>query len=244
MLKTKNGIMIATPDVEIENILTFTTCKYGGFSKGYFAHLNMGFGVDEDIDIVKANHNLVKSTFNINYVVTVKQVHGNKIINVNKDNYEIIEADGIFTVESKLPLGIMTADCYNVQLIGEKGIANLHCGWRSIYSGIIHKARYMFDSISDKIKHAIVGIGICEKCYAVNKELAERFYEKFGVEIIKDENNKYFLDLRKIIVQNLLKSGINNILNVNYCSKCNSFLYSHRRDKGKTGRMMSVLMKK
>jgi YfiH family protein len=203
----------------------------------------MGFGVNENKTIVKENHNLVKKIFNIEKLARVNQVHGIKIKTVDNENFKNIdEADGLFTCEKNLALGIMTADCYTVQMIGEKAIANLHCGWRSIYGEILNNAVTLFDKYNDKIKQAIIGVGICYNCYEVDEELANKFAEKFKVEIFK-KNNKYFLDLRSILVKNLLSLNISNILHIKYCSKCSSFLYSHRRDKGKTGRMISVLMK-
>ena len=243
MLKTKNGIMIAVPNESIRNILTFTTCRFGGFSEGVYSNLNMGFGVNENIETVRRNHKKVAETFGIKELARVNQVHGSRIHKIEKSDGYIENADGLFTEKSNLALAIMTADCFSVQLIGNKAVANLHCGWRSIYSNIMSNAFQMFEKIQDKINTAVVGIGICEKCYEVSEELAVKFSDKFGINILKDDNGNFFLDLRKIIVQNLLKSDIKNILHINYCSKCDSFLYSHRRDKGKTGRMMSVLMK-
>jgi len=57
-------------------------------------------------------------------------------------------------------------------------------------------------------------------------------------------NGKYSLDLKEANKQLLIQAGIpkENIYVTTYCTSCNpNTFFSHRRDEGKTGRMMSFI---
>jgi YfiH family protein len=243
MFELIDGIKVLKTENLPENILSFTTTRIGGFSKGYYSELNMGFHVGDDKKLVEKNYGKLLSVFDIDKIQLLNQIHSDKVIEINKTEKIYPEADGLFTNKERLALGIMTADCYTVQLIGEKYISNLHCGWRSIYSGIVQNAISLFDKNNDKIIAAVIGVGICNDCYEVDSELAEKFNLLFPKKnIVLKKDNAYFLNLRKVLFNILKEQNINNILDLNYCSSCEDEFYSHRRDKGKTGRMLSVLM--
>lgn len=70
-------------------------------------------------------------------VVHVKQVHGAITLEDKNIETEAIEADGIFTTTSSIPLAIKTADCLPIAVIGNKGAALLHAGWRGVHQKIV-----------------------------------------------------------------------------------------------------------
>jgi len=194
-----------------------------------------------------ANYRLLTEVFNLPTTpFTVNQIHSADIYDYdNKNKNKMDGYDGIITSKTDLPLGILTADCFSVQLIGGSTIANLHCGWRSIYAGILSNAVNIFQNGGDRIDTAVVNIGICTDCYEVSPELANNFIEKFRFnDIHRKKNGSYYLNLRKII-ENILKvSGVNRIIHLQRCTFCNKYLYSYRRDGEKTGRLLSVIMRK
>jgi len=243
MLIAKNGIMYLKPYGLPENIFSITTTRHSGFSKAEYASLNFGFHVGDSILDVEKNYAKLYSIFGINKIVTLTQIHSNITINLDNTGKSNSPAgDGLFTKKSMLPIGIMTADCFNVQLIGKKNIANLHCGWKSIYSGIIENTLKFFGDDKDITEYAVIGPGICEKCYVVSKDLAIKFSNLvMDKSIFSVRKGKYFLNLRKIIKLKL-ENFANNVIDLNYCTLCNDFLYSYRKSN-KTGRMLSILMK-
>ncbi|UOD34374.1 laccase domain-containing protein [Deferribacteraceae bacterium V6Fe1] len=243
MLVAKNGIMYLKPYGLPENILSITTTRHAGFSKSEYASLNFGFHVDDNVLDVEKNYAKLRSIFNIDNIVTLTQIHSNITINLdNTDKSTSLVGDGLITRKPRLPIGIMTADCFNVQLIGGKNIANLHCGWKSIYSGILENTLKFFDNNKDIIEYAVIGPGICENCYVVSKDLAIKFSDLIkNKSIFRLKGDNYLLNLRKIIKLKL-ENFVNNVIELNYCTLCNDFLYSYRRSN-KTGRMLSILMK-
>lgn len=248
MLIAKKGILCIKPEGLSDEISSFVTKKYSGYSKGVYSSLNMALHVGDNCLNVLKNIELFKASFGIDTLVTLLQVHGSKVIEVNK--YNIVdclhaEADGLFTLDRGIALGILTADCFNLQLIGNKGIANLHCGWKSVADDIIEKALNIFRKHDDYPVQAVLGPGICGDCYEVGHEVAEAL-EKIspGGTFTTIINDKIHLSIRGAIEKYLVHSDINDIIHIDACSSCDPNLFSYRRDKGETGRMLSVVMRK
>ncbi|HCW92570.1 MAG TPA: hypothetical protein DHM44_02705 [Flexistipes sinusarabici] len=236
MLKSKRGIIYYDINTISSDIVCFTA---GG--------RDFALSENQNLSDNYANYRVLTDVFNLpSLPFTVNQIHSANIYNYdNKDKNKAEGYDGIITSHLDLPLGILTADCFSVQLIGGNNIANLHCGWRSIYAGIINNAVDIFQGRGDKIDTAVVNIGICTDCYEVSPGLVGSFIEKFQFnDIYKEKDGSCYLNLRKII-ENILKfSGVNRIIHLQRCTFCNKYLYSYRRDGEKTGRLLSVIMRK
>lgn len=232
-----------------DDILSFISTRYGGFSAGVYKSFNMGMFTDDDKVNVLKNIELLKSCHNIGRLSLLRQVHGNKVIEVSSDTFSDLyfsEGDGLFTGESDLALGIFTADCFPVLLAGKKHIAALHCGWRSLNSCIIENALECFIKKNDFPCYAYVGPGICQNCYEVKSDMINKLDKRYCPEsvVIHENSGKYRLNLKKL-VENALK--LNNIGNRHFAGEstcCSDMFYSHRRDAGTTGRMLSVIMRR
>ena len=94
---------------------------------------------------------------------------------------------------------------------------------------------------------AAVGPSIDSCCFEVDKEVYEEFKNNLPYSTkycIKTNTKKWHIDLRSIIKDTLIESGINekNICLSTMCTKCNSDLfYSHRRDNNRRGTMASIM---
>lgn len=233
------------------NIKIKTSTRYGGYSDKPFNSLNMGYFTGDNIENVIKNYSFYGRITGMSNIVTLNQVHGTDILEVNSSNYSDIlfsKADGLFTMDINLPIGVITADCLPVILSGEKCISSLHCGWRSLNGGIIDNAFKLFKKYNDFPKYAYIGAGICEKCYEVGEDLVIQLEKKYEPEkaLLNLDNNKYKLNLKKLAVNALKYNGLDeiNIEVSSYSSCCNDEFYSYRRDSGKTGRMVTTVEKK
>ena len=65
----------------------------------------------------------------------VDQIHGKNIVNTNQIN-KVIQADGIVTTDKSI-MAIKTADCLPILVLGHKGQAMIHAGWRGINLNIM-----------------------------------------------------------------------------------------------------------
>lgn len=74
----------------------------------------------------------------------LQQVHGCEVVEADPFARDAVEADGLWTLERGLPLGVRTADCVPILLAGlcAQGpwIAALHAGWRGAVGGIQRRA--------------------------------------------------------------------------------------------------------
>lgn len=235
MLKTiDNNLVIEIEYLDIKyNILT--TTKYSQL----FQVLD-----SEDSKNTKKymiNHNLLKEDFGIERVLIPKQNHTNNIEFVNKSTKGSLLCDGLLTKEKNIAIGILTADCYTVQIFGQNIISNIHCGWRGIYSGIIEKTIDAIRTKNETILGAIVGVGICEKCYTVDINLIIKFQNLYkDIFYYKDINGKFHLSLRHIVDKILKLNEVTNIYHLDYCSSCSKMLYSYRRDNKTIKRMLTL----
>jgi copper oxidase (laccase) domain-containing protein len=118
---------------------------------------------------------------------------------------------------------VLVADCLPVALIAPGRAAMLHCGWRPLAAGIIEKALASFPG--DARPAAAIGPGIGRCCYEV------------GEEVLEGVADGRMLDLRMVARRKLEAAGVEEIADVDLCTSCRRDLFfSHRRDKGVTGR--------
>ena len=92
-----------------------------------------------------------------------------------------------------------------------------------------------------------MGPAICQKCYQIGDDLADKFSHEFYADsnkILTKINGKFHLDLWKTNYLQLIKAGLNkdNIYFENTCTKCNPKIYYSARGQGiDTGRFASVI---
>lgn len=244
--KISEGIKVRTYEKAPEGVECFVSTRQGGFSTGCYESMNMAVYTDDSPMAVVKNTELLKHAFGLNNLTCLLQVHGNRVHVVTAENRPSVlfsEGDGLFTTETGAALGVLTADCYNVFLAGRKGVAVLHCGHKSVSSDIMTEGVRMFEKYNDFPVFAGIGPGISAENYEVGPELAEKF-AKICEKSVSEKNGHYHLCLRTAIAENLTGHGIKNIEHMNACTFADREFYSYRRDKGLTGRMMGVIVRR
>lgn len=229
-----------------QNIDCFVTTRNNGYSCGDYSSLNFGLNTQDDPRKIVKNIELLKNSFAIDKLVNLNQVHGNIVHEVTSENYMDVmfsDGDGLFTLEKGIGLGILTADCYNVFMAGNKAVCALHCGHKSVSSDIMSEAVKLFKKYNDFPVFAGIGPGISADNYQVGKELADKFRAICPQSVTLKETGLY-LNIRKVIEENLRNAGIEHIEHICNCTYADDNLYSHRRDKGVTGRMMGVIVRR
>jgi hypothetical protein len=80
---------------------------------------------------------------------------------------------------------------------------------------------------------AAIGPGIGPCCYEVGDEVAAPFRERFGDGVVAGRH----LDLHEAAERTLRAEGCAAVERVGLCTSCEEGLFfSHRRDRGRTGR--------
>ena len=195
-------------------------------------------------------------------LVRCTQVHGNKILVVEKRfPRHGHRADGLFTRESNVFLGILTADCLPVFFWdrASSAIGIAHAGWRGIVKGIATKMALQFRSsgIPPRSLRVVIGPAI-QKCHF---EIWPRTRHKGLKPFIKghrsllkrkklliEKGGKVFLDLPGIVREELIRAGVpaSRIRSTGECTfhlSCRFFSYRRKTMGGRDqfGNMLSVI---
>ena len=116
-------------------------------------------------------------------VIKPVQVHGADVFFVGKRTKRLPNADALITDNRELWIGVLTADCLPIFLIGEDAVGIAHAGWRGTLKGIaFNTVSYM--SRFTKVKKAILGVGICSKCYEIGRDVKNLFPQEYELSLI------------------------------------------------------------
>jgi YfiH family protein len=201
----------------------FTT-RRGGVSRGPFASLNLGVRTDDDAERVRANRERVRAQAGVERLVQGRQVHGTGIA-VDAD--EVREADGQVTTRIGVAAMVLTADCLPVALAGPGAVGVVHAGWRGLSAGVLEAG---VAALGRGPVAAAIGPGIGPCCYEVGNEVRAVF-----------GTDGRTLDLKAIAHVRLQAAGVEEIHDCRLCTACRSErFFSHRRDRGLTGRQAGL----
>ena len=169
-------------------------------------------------------------------LIKLNQKHTNWVIPA-AENFDQ-PADGVFTQSEKHLLTIRTADCFPVLLYDGKTAAAIHLGWRSALSGILDNFFFQVTDFNYKEARAVIGPGIGACCFEVSEEVALLFNDKYR----RLRNNRYFIDLKGFILDELRRFGVQYLLDKGACTACNSrYFYSYRREGSTVKQMLSYV---
>lgn len=183
-------------------------------------------------------------------VKTLRQVHGRRVFDGESLGDPESEGDGIASDRPGALVGVWTADCVPVLLLGPAArvVAAVHCGWRGSAAGIVSAALDLlarrWNVVPREIEAALgPSIGAC--CYEVGAEVRETFVARAGAELgnvgFETRAGRLHLDLRSFLSAELRELGVVRIEAVGPCTACRTdLLYSYRRE-GKTGRQLSYV---
>jgi len=219
--------------------VAFST-RLGGVSDGSFESLNLGILTEDGPQNVVENRKRLCAAVDADPTEATMawQVHGERVTEADARGvvtpgtpYE--RCDGLWTDRPRRALMLVTADCFPVALARTTGpprLTVLHVGWRGLLGGIA--AEGVAATAGNGIAAAIgPGIGPC--CYEVGEEVAEPFRTRFGDGVVNGRN----LDLGLATERALLEAGCPTVERNGHCTSCEAELFfSHRRDRGRTGR--------
>ena len=178
------------------------------------------------------------------------QIHSNIVkILASDNNFQTpLTCDALITNRLKTPIMVMVADCAPVLFYDAKKrvIAVAHSGrvgtFKNITKSVIDSFKKNYNSNTKDIYVSIgAKIDIC--CYEVGYDVFTQAKELSLEYAIETRDNRFYLDIGKILNSQLVESGIKkeNIDASKECTCCNSKYFSYRRDKI-TGRFAGVMV--
>lgn len=209
------------PETDVNDTYSgFSICHYVGDSEQHIAQCRSSLcyclGIDE------------------NHLIVPRQTHSTNIAIIDRIPFETEKLNGVDAVITGLKgvaVGVNTADCVPVILIDESVslIAAVHAGWRGAVAGIVPATVERMKAFSAKNIKAYIGPCICEKCFEVGYEVAERFPEFV---IKRHYGAKPHIDLQGFVMNQLKEAGVDCTQKSIPCTRCNSEHYFSARAQG------------
>lgn len=223
--------------IDLPGARALFTTRRGGHSHGPYASLNLGRLTDDALENVEANQRDLERRLGV-AITRCRQVHGTEIVSADEAAPAPPEADGQLTTRRGLAPMALTADCLPLVLAAPGGVAVLHAGWRGLAGGIVARgAQALRDAGAGEPVAAAIGPGVGGCCYAVGADVHAAF-AGYGEDVHDGDR----IDLKAIAARALAHAGVSQVHDVGLCTMCSdpSLFYSHRRDRGVTGRQAGL----
>ncbi len=170
--------------------------------------------------------------------VRLSQVHGCGIVCASD---AVHKADGLWTVQSGLRIGVRVADCVPILLAGRVAgkpwVAALHAGWRGAVAGIFRDGIELFSDQGGDLSSLVWAFGPCiQPChFEVGEEVVEAARQDAAWHeglVSTRHSGKPHLDLQGLLRAQGLSLGLNpdNERSEELCTFCSAdILWSYRR---------------
>ena len=221
-------------------VVAFST-RAGGASRGPYSSLNLGILTGDDPELVVENRRRLAAGVGVDpeRARMAWQRHGAEVRRAAPEGIlapgtKHEACDGFWSEEPGQGMLLLTADCLPVAIARANGsppaLAVLHVGWRGLLEGIVGNG---VAALGSGRLAAAIGPGIGPCCYEVGPEVAEPFRARFGAGVLSGGR----LDLWRAAELALNGAGVEEVERTDLCTFCHPELFfSHRRDRGTTGR--------
>lgn len=235
--------------------------RLGGVSEGPYASLNMSRSTGDDIEPVLENQRRMYAALGANPDITITSwlVHGNTVRVVtpadvkffDKDDFQ---ADAMVTQAPGLLLTLRYADCVPVLFYDpvKKAVGIAHSGWqgivRRVLSATIKTMMREYGSNPIDIR-ACVGPSIGPTKFEVGSDVARWVQAAAKTNVVIWPNghskpgDKPHVNLWQAAEAQLREVGVEHIEVAGICTASNTNeWFSHREEKGNTGRFGAAIM--
>jgi len=227
--------------------------RSGGVSVAPYDTLNLGFHLEDQDDAVRENRaRFAKSmALGCDRLFEQRQVHGTRVRQISESDIveEIsdMEGDVLITRAEGFGVGARTADCVPVLIAHPPSghVGAVHAGWRGAVARVASRA---IESLSHDPADLVVAIGphIRVDAFEIGEEVArEMEHAANGGVAVRRGGAKPHGDLAALIRLQLREAGVPDcaIDDVGGCTHSDAaHFFSHRRDRGKTGRHLSAIV--
>jgi len=256
MPKALSPDFLQSPALSREGFRHAFFTRRGGSSKAPYDSLHFG-AAGHDRETLASNVQSAAEALGVLadrlYVVT--QVHGRETITLRGDEAreEVLErqADVVLSRAAGVACGVKIADCVPVLVADRESgaVAAVHSGWQGTVANVVEAGVTALRAEIGKRGDLVAAIGphIETCCFEVGDDVAEKLA---GCVSRRDVINhgrgpRPHVDLRKIVRAQLLALGLLDeaIDDVRGCTKCDlDRFFSFRRDREKSGRLLSAIV--
>lgn len=221
--------------------------RLGGVSSVPFDSLNFGYGRTpdrpdgDDADHVAENRR--RALGNWPALRSVWQVHGSRCVGWEEAD-ATVQADAVVLEAGEGTAGVMTADCCPVLLADPTTgrVAAVHAGWRGTVGGVLEQTIQVVAARGSTLTDLVAAVGPCigPEHFEVGEEVAAQF-DPADV-LRRPAWPRPHVDVPSAVERRLRAAGVTKVDLLRLCTYERSDLFfSHRRDNGRTGRMLNVI---
>jgi YfiH family protein len=226
---TVDGITLQTDEAARRaGVLVAFTGRRGGVSTPPYDSLNLALTLGDRPSAVHENRRRVAAALGFEEwaLALAVQVHGADVTRVRRGQGGMVgTADAMVTQSRRPVLGLLTADCAPVVLLGRR-LAVAHAGWRGLVGGVVAAAAAQ----AGPLRVGWVGPSIRSCCYEVGAEVIDAFTAA-GLPVADERH----VDITEAAAAALRACGVQQVAVSDVCTGCDPRWFSHRRD-GTTGR--------
>lgn len=227
---------------QIPHLVAGVSPRHGGVSKTPYQSLNLGKHTADLPEAIEQNINLLCHELSIcpEQLARAFQCHSDAIWEASNGDY-LENYDAIIAKNSGVIAGVGIADCCPILIVDpvKQLTAAIHAGWKGTAANITYKtANQLINKLGSNVDDLKAWIGPCisVRHFEVGEEVAKHFEKEEKI----PHGEKYLVDLKKANERQLQKAGITQIEVSPYCTiEDNAMFFSHRLEKGTTGRMMA-----
>lgn len=251
----KNGLRFYQFDIFSPAITHGVFTRHGGVSPEPWQTLNLSISVGDDKTRARENRLrafevLARAPASLH---DAHLVHGVDFVLAHAPRPEhqpSLKADILLTNKPEVTLFMRYADCVPLLFHDPKQnvIALSHAGWMGTVQGVAEvTVKAMMEHYNCQPENIVAGIGpsISADHYEVGEDVAVQFREKYkddAEKILQVRDDKLYLDLWTANVLQLRNAGVEQIQISGLCTACHlDDWFSHRAEKGKTGRFGVLL---
>ena len=254
---SSNGLRTFRVEQFPENLVHGVIGRAGGVGRPPFDFLNLSSSVPDDPTAVAENRRRAYGAFGraVDTLVHAHLIHDNHVARVTQANHgEVMpQVDGLVTNEIGCGLTMNFADCAPILIYDpvQRAIGLGHAGWagtvRDVPGSMVAAMQAAFGSEPADLLGA-VGPCISKDVYEVGQNVidavSEAFPEHIDQLLIPQPNGpRPHFDLPKANLINFHRAGVKKVELSGICTGTRTDLFfSHRAEKGKTGRFGVVMV--
>ncbi len=229
--------------------------RHGGVSPEPWNSLNHGGSLGDPRENVIENRRRIFQAVGrpVESLYDVWQVHGTEVICAEQPrplDAAHVKADAIITNHPELTLYMRFADCVPIFLYDpvQQAVGIVHAGWQgTVKKAPLFAVEAMQRQFQTRPADLLAGIGpsIGVDHYEVGSDVIDATHRAFGEkadQLLKRIDGRIHLDLWQANRVTLQEAGVTQIEISGICTACHTDdWYSHRGEKGKTGRFGALL---
>lgn len=251
----QNGLRYYTFEIFPKNVIQAVFTRRGGVSPYPWDSLNVGGSIGDDLAHVRENR--IRSFKAVGRVPEsihdVWQVHSADVIYADEPrplDTDYQKADIMLTDNPQVTLFMRFADCTPILLYDpvNEVIGIVHSGWLGTVRGAASAAvEAMRDRYASNPADMLAAIGpaIGPDHYEIGEDVISKVQDTFGtnaVSLLEKYDKSIHFNLWKANKLLLQESGVKQIETAEICTACQTDdWFSHRGEKGKTGRFGALI---